>query len=436
MMNEPERAPLAKEHSVLNQIPPQLGWNMTDPSTALNAFLSRLPAAPQLLGLGEPTHGVEVFPLWRNQIFHTLVEKHGFRSIALESDIIAGLGVNTHVTTNRNGLDEVMRTGFSHGFGSSPANRDLVEWMSAFNAGREPSDHLRFYGFDAPLENMWAASPRASLLELHAFLSTHLREMPVDAATLEQLCGEDAPWINQAAAMDPSKSIGKGDEARQLRLLADNLWNLLRTETPQLAGHAGYWEAKVHARTAAGLLRYHAIVADPAPNRVARMLALRDLMMADNLNAIAQCEAARGPTLVFAHNTHLQRHKAAMTMRGTRLEWWGAGAHINLRFGHRYALIVSVLGSAPQREIGEPAADTLEGNLMSLATPVNLFSTEALSAALSEQAATRTDIPTQAGYFPLEPAHLSLTDGVLFIRNASDSPARISLADHPTKGAS
>jgi erythromycin esterase-like protein len=134
-----------------DQNPPRVGWDMTDSSTALTAFLKTLPAMPQFLALGEPTHGVEDFPSWRNRIFRTLVEEHGFRSIALESDIIVGMRVNTYVTLNQGTLAETMRTGFSHGWpGKSPANRELVEWMRAFNAGREPADHLHFYGFDAP----------------------------------------------------------------------------------------------------------------------------------------------------------------------------------------------------------------------------------------------------------------------------------------------
>jgi len=216
--------------------------------------------------------------------------------------------------------------------------------------------------------------------------------------------------------MDAMKSIGNSEEARQLRLLADDLCTLLRTEAPHLASQAGYWEAELHARTAAGLLAYHAVIADPAPSRVARMLAQRGLMMADHLSAITEREGERGPTLVFAHNVHLQRQLSTMSLRGMNLEWWSAGAHISARLGKRYAFISSVLGSAKEREIGEPAPDSLEGVLMSLAGSVSLLGARALSAALSEHRLTRTDIPVQAGYFPPEARHLALVDGVLFIK--------------------
>ncbi|UQN08290.1 erythromycin esterase family protein [Deinococcus sp. QL22] len=305
-----------------------LGWPMTDPAAALSAFLATLPAPPQLLGLGEPTHGVEAFPLWRNRVFQTLVDTQGFRSIAIESDILAGLRVDAHIASGQGTLNEVMTDGFSHGFGEEPANRELVVWMRQFNSGRNELDRLRFYGFDPPLENRWAASPRHALLALHDFLARHCAHLPVDRATLEQLCGDDARWINPAAAMDPSQSVGATPDAWHLRALADDLVGFLETQHPGLGAHPGLWTAQLHARTALGLLRYHANLAAPSPDRISQMLALRAVMMTDNLLAIAEREEERGPTLVFAHTSHLQRGASQIRMETMNADWWPAGAQL------------------------------------------------------------------------------------------------------------
>src|SRR4051794_13588530 len=99
--------------------------------------------------------------------------------------------------------------------------------------------------------------------------------------------------------MDPSRSVGQTPEAKQLRLLADDLVTLLDAETPQLvaASSRDDWDrARLYGRTGTGLLRYHFWMADTAPGRMARLLALRDSMMAGNLLALAH----RGPTLVSA----------------------------------------------------------------------------------------------------------------------------------------
>ncbi|MDV6374343.1 erythromycin esterase family protein [Deinococcus arenicola] len=323
---------------------PQTRWPMTESTAAVTAFLATLLAPPQLLGLGEPTHGVAAFPLWRNRIFQGLVEHHGFRSIAIESDVIAGLRANAYVTGGPGELDEVMNDGFSHGFGRVQANRELLVWMRAFNAERAQADQVGFYGFDPPIENMWAASPRPSLLALHAFLARHFTHLPVDAATLEHLCGEDAPWTHQAAAMDPSQSVGATAQAQHLHVLADDLLAFLDTQTPGLLSSPDLWEAQVHARTALGLLRYHANMAAASPERISQMLALRAVMMTSNLTAIAERENPRGPTLVFAHNSHLQRNASQIRMDSMKADWWPTGAHLALRLGTRYAFVAMSSG--------------------------------------------------------------------------------------------
>lgn len=397
-----------------NQLPPHPGWEMTEPSTALTSFLSTLPHTPQLLALGEPTHGIDAFPSWRNRIFRSLVEHHAYRSIAIESDVLAGLRVDTYTTSGQGTLDEIMQDGFSHGFGEVEANRELVIWLREVNAGRDEADRVRFYGFDAPTENMWAASPRQSLLKLHTYLSEHLPGLPTDIATITRLCGDDARWTNKAAAMDSTQSVGASEHAKALRWLADELLTLLETEWPHLAiSPDAFWHARLHARTAQGLLRYHAVMADSSPNRVARMLSLRDVMMADNLSAIAEREMPRGPTLVFAHNQHLQRHFSRWAFGTMHLEWCPAGVHLSARMGERYAFIATAAGQGASLPV--PPPDTLEGWLSQQSSSPQLYASQALARVLPPSLAKRTDTTGIPGYFPLKPEHLQQTDGVFFL---------------------
>lgn len=123
------------------------------------AVMGLLPARPRLLALGEPTHGEDTLLELRNELFRRLVEQEGYRTIAIESDSMRGLVVDDHVTSGTGTLDEVMEYGFSHGWGSCAANRELVRWMRAHNEGRPASERLRFVGFDGPLEITGAASP-------------------------------------------------------------------------------------------------------------------------------------------------------------------------------------------------------------------------------------------------------------------------------------
>src|SRR5262249_38299601 len=148
------------------------------------------------------------------------------------------------------------------------------------------------------------------------------------AETLDRLLGADDRWTEPAAMMDPSRSMGQSAEARELRLIADDLVALLDAQTPHLIAATSrddWHRARLYGRTATGLLRYHFWMADDSPSRMTRLVGLRDQMMADNLLAVAE----RGPALVSAHNAHLQRDKSTMRMAGMRLEWWSAGAIVS-----------------------------------------------------------------------------------------------------------
>lgn len=315
-----------------------------------------LPARPRLLALGEPTHGEDALLDLRNELFRQLVEQEGYRTIAIESDCMMGVVVDEYVTSGTGTLDEVMEQGISHGWGASAANRELVCWMRAYNVrtddeGRPASERLRFAGFDGPLEITHAASPRHALTALHGYLAAQVDAdlLPCTGETLDRLLGADDRWTNPAAMMDPAQSVGQSAEASHLRLLADDLVALLDAQTPHLlaATSRDDWDrARLYGRTATGLLRYHYWMADTSPARMARLCALRDVMMAHNLLAVA----TRGPALIHAHNSHLQREKSTMQMWQGPVEWWSAGALVSAQLGEGYAFVATALGTIRHQE--------------------------------------------------------------------------------------
>ncbi len=237
-----------------------------------------LPTRPRLLALGEPVHGEDTLLDVRNALFRQLVEQEGYRTIAIESDCLAGLLVDDYVTSGAGTLDEVMERGFSHEwFNTSAANRELVCWIRAYNADRPASEHLRFAGFDGPLEITGAESPRQALTALHDYLAPRVDAdlLPCTAETLDRLLGADDRWNNPAAMRDPARSVGQSAEARELRLLADDLVALLDAQTPHLFATTsrGDWNrARLYGRTATGLLRYHFWMADTSPARMTRLV--------------------------------------------------------------------------------------------------------------------------------------------------------------------
>jgi erythromycin esterase-like protein len=405
------------------------------------AVMGLFPARPRLLALGEPAHGEDALLGLRNELFRQLVEQEGYRTIAVESDCMAGLLVDEHVTSGTGALDEVVERGFSHGWGAHAANRELVRWMRAHNEGRPASEQVRFAGFDGPLETAGAASPRQALTALHGYLAPRVDEdlLPCDAPTLDRLLGADDRWTDPEAMLDPAASAGRSAEARELRILADDLVALLETQAPHLLSAASRedWDrARLYGRTATGLLRYHFWMADTtsrhmtrvealrrtvdtSPSRMRRLLGLRGQMMADNLLAAAE----RGPVLVHAHNAHLQRNRSTMRMGGPPLEWWSAGALVDARLGEGYAFLATALGTIRHQGVDAPPPDTVEGLLCALGQERCLVDAPRLAAALG---GTRPvpRVSAYHGYSPLDPDHLAGNDGIVFVRDVAPNTPR------------
>ncbi|MCX5109724.1 erythromycin esterase family protein [Streptomyces sp. NBC_00378] len=381
------------------------------------AVMRLLPARPRVLALGEPTHGEDSLLDLRNELFRQLVEEEGYRTITIESDCIAGLVVDEYVTSGTGTLDEVMEHGFSHGWGASVANRELVRWMRAHNDGRPESERVRFAGFDGPLEITAAASPRQALTALHGYLADRVEAdlLPCTAQTLDRLLGADDRWTEPAAMRDPSRSVGQSDGTGRLRLLADELVALLDAQTPHLITadpREDQDRARLYGRTAIGLLRYHHWMADTSPARLTRLVGLRDQMMAHNLLALAE----RGPVLVHAHNSHLQREKSTMRMGGERLEWWGAGALVSAGLGEEYAFVATALGTIRHQGVDTPPPETVEGLLYALPEDRCVIDAGRLATALGD---TRPGprVSPWFGYAPFDPAHLAGIDGIVFVKD-------------------
>ncbi|MEV6647190.1 erythromycin esterase family protein [Amycolatopsis sp. NPDC051371] len=313
----------------------------------------------ELLALGEPTHFEPAFARIRNELFAQLTA-HGFRSIALETDRVAALD-----------------GGFSHGFGEVDANRQLLAWLHEYN---ETADEpLTFHGFDAPTEMFSAPSPRAYLEHARDYLG-----LDIDIAAL---AGDDERWSRSEAILDPAVSPGASPEARELRVIADDLLMALDARIETAEGN----RARIHANAGLDLLRYHAASALPGDRdtRIARLASARAVIMARNLLDIHG--STPGRTLVFAHNAHLGS---------------GAGAIVASRLRDRYAFIAGSLGHSEALGLGEPAADTYEGRLQRETKTWQLT---------SEIPAGRTREDVDYRYAPLTRELLENADAVLHI---------------------
>jgi erythromycin esterase-like protein len=388
---------------------------------AVDGIVAALGPGMTMLGLGEPTHGAEEFLVLRNRMFERLVEAHGYTAIALESSFTRGRLINRYVRDEIAGAyEDVQERGFSHNFGRSAANREVVEWMRAYNAAH--GGRLRFYGFDSPTEMTHADSPRQLLSVALDFLAASGDgEAAERRKRIEELLGEDAAWEHPSSTFDSSKSIGLSAAATSLRIEAENLVLHLRVNRPQLAAadREAYREALHDAEGARIMLDYHAQLAGAAATRFGDLLAIRDLIMADNLRFILESEQARGgKVFVFAHNSHLQRGQATWQWGPNRLQWWPAGSHLDQIIGDAYAVVGTGAVELAPHGVSLPEAGTLEALLAAESSGEARFPPTHRGRHLAEgsRVATRSDSVKNPGYFPFTARSLADFDGLIVLR--------------------
>jgi erythromycin esterase len=316
----------------------------------------------ELLGFGETLHGGEEILMLRNRLFRRLAERHDYCAIAKESSFPKARAVNDYVVgRGPESYEEIRESGFGHGFGRLEANRELVEWMRSYNADSAHRVKLHFYGFDIPGLEGGLASPRETLYFILDFITSIDSSRGLELRQqIDPLIGSDFDWENTEALADPAKAMGLSPAATALRIATEDLITELRVRRPELVAASSpesYLETLHYAAVARELLSFHAGVAAGAG--YARLLAIRDTSMADNLAYILGREIARGRVLAFAHNSHLQRGMASLPWA----RWWPAGSHLHEMLGSRYAVIGSALVISDENVIVIPEQGTLESML-------------------------------------------------------------------------
>ncbi|MGK5444137.1 erythromycin esterase family protein [Micromonospora sp. URMC 105] len=366
-----------------------------------------VPAPCDLLALGEPTHQEPAFGAVRNELFAQLVGL-GFRSIALETDRVAAFAVDDYVLHGTGSLASAMSEGFSHDFGSLDANRRLVAWMREYNRDRPAQERVSFHGFDAPTENTSAPSPRSYLEYARDYL--HVENLDIAG-----IAGDDHRWSRAEAILDFTMSMGATPEAERLRSIGEDLLTRLYARAPELiarTSRAEWLRAKAYLDAGLGLLHYHWQAAQPLgqSDRICLLLTTRDTLMARNLRDIRTVEAERGPTMLFAHNTHLQRNGSAWSLGDLSANWFGAGAIVDSLQTEGYVFIAGSLGRSAVLQLGEPEPDTFEGVLQRRVTGWGLIPATEVS-----PARTRTDTTPRQGCFPLDQATVDGADAIMHI---------------------
>ncbi|RYJ14134.1 erythromycin esterase family protein [Halogeometricum borinquense] len=120
----------------------------TDPSTPPSKHIpEKVFGNAMLVGLGEATHGTREFVRLKHRLIRHLVERRGFRTLAIEAGLTATLAADDYVFEGRGTTETALRE-LDKWQWQSAAVGELLQWLRSFNEGRSPDDRVRIRGID------------------------------------------------------------------------------------------------------------------------------------------------------------------------------------------------------------------------------------------------------------------------------------------------
>lgn len=270
----------------------------------------------RVVGFGEGEHGVHEVLIVRNLLFQFLVEHKGFTAIAVESGFTDSVRVDDFVLGKGIPLTkELVSAVFTFWPYAMEENRQLIEWMRAFNARPSTRRKIRFYGldmmggyvhpeglrgisqarkpFDAALSYMQSVAPEEARLfrdrlepELTAIYSAHYDALSADARERFTTAIADMVSLFQRRHVGWAGTSGSVAYHRAYR----NALNARGIDADFRAG--GFWGPP-------------ALQAAPGSVDVAQ----RDAELAAHLQWVLEREGVKGRVLAFAHNTHMTKDR-------------------------------------------------------------------------------------------------------------------------------
>ena len=294
--------------------------DLDDP--AFGALFDRYADARVVL-LGEASHGTSEFYRARAAITRRLIERHGFRIVAVEADWPDAAAIDRHVR------HRAPREGEERSFRRFPTwmwrNTDVdafVRWLRRRNESVEPADMAGFYGLD--LYNL-GGSMRAVI--------DYLDDVDPDAASVaRERYGCLRPYARNPQAYGRT-AISEGF-ARCEQPVVQMLRELHARRMDYVAEDGDDWlDAAANARLVKNAEAYYRAMYHGA----ADSWNLRDTHMFETLCQLLDAKGPDAKAVVWAHNSHIGDARA--TDMGQHRGELNIGQLCRERFGDEAALI-------------------------------------------------------------------------------------------------
>jgi protein-L-isoaspartate(D-aspartate) O-methyltransferase len=318
--------------------------------------------------IGEATHGTSEFYRLRARITQALIEEHGFRVVALESD-----WPDTAM------LDRYVRTWDGPDLPSPPFSRfpvwmwrnretlSFVDWLAAYNrAQADPVAGVSMHGLD--LYSLYHS--------IHAVLTYLERVDPAAAARARERYACFSPWERDPAVYGRATVAGERGtcEAEVIATLQELLAHRLAYRRSD--GESLFYSER-NASVVAAAERYYRFMYYGSRES----WNLRDRHMFDTLKSVMAHRGESTRAVVWAHNSHVGDASASeMGMRG---EWsigqlareaWGDAAYL-IGFGTDHGTVAAASdwdGPMAIKTVRPALPDSYE-HVFHHAQPANLF---------------------------------------------------------------
>lgn len=392
----------------------------------------------RIVSLSEAVHGAAEPLAFRNRLFRHLVEEKGFAVIALETGMTESRALHDYVLGDSDDIETTLARGFSWGFDVYPQNRELLEWLRAYNSNPANTTKVRIFGFDisgSPGNAAAARSVDTPLLEALNYLGV---VDPTAATEMRNRLGPMLPMLR----FDPSRAARPSAARQYVELMlserdlltagiADVISLMERQQTSYIArsSPADYeWalRAAVGARQVdaflrrlpvgwSEFLRAFAEMAEP----IYETINVRARAMADNLDWIIGQAGETAGVLIFAHRGHMA---GAPSRDSSGRELVPAGAYLRQRHGDRLVSIANLVAdgryggcrNTGARRIRSPSPTSMDAVLARLERSPFVLD---LRAAPPNVAATLDTIELIEEAFPTLSSALSQAFDIVYFSN-------------------
>ncbi len=253
--------------------------------------------------LGEATHGTSEFYAMRARISRELIERKGFRFVAIEGDWPDAARVDHYVRHFEFPPSEwTAFARFPTWMWRNEEVRAFVDWMRAHNAKAAPNARAAFHGLD--LYSLYNSMRR---------VLAYLDDVdPATAAIARERYGCLTPWQADPATYGRAALTGR---YRSCEHDVVHMLDSLLTKQREYALHDGerFLDAVQNARLVANAERYYRIMYYGSR----ASWNLRDSHMFDTLKTLLEFYGPQSKAIVWAHNSHIGNARATeMSMRG------------------------------------------------------------------------------------------------------------------------